>query len=536
MSRSAASPASRAPGVRTLLLGVFVLVLVIPLLVVGVARVYETALVRQTEELLITEAVAVGEAYRAQVDPLAAGPLPPPASESGRFVPFAARLDLYRTPVLPPARREGTASSTTTDTGRRLSALLQRAQVRTLAGLRVLDPSGRVLASPEWTFGYSLAGLPEVQEALAGRYGAALRVRHSDSPRPARESLSRSSRLRVSVAVPVLADPRPGAEAPPRVLGAVYASRTPMDLETSLWRLRGELIWPVALSLGLTLVVALFFGARIAAPLERLRQKAEEVAAGREVGLEVEGFAPAEIHALSAALESMKRELAAKTEYVELFLANVVHELKSPLTSIRGASELLLDGGAEMPPARAARFLQNIHEDSVQMERLVARILELARIETGRLPRARVRLDELVRERVGRHQGRGHAVVLERADECSILGVEDQLAALLDALLDNAVRHGAGRPVHVSLSDQGGGGAVLAVRDEGGASPPGHFDRVFERFYTTERQRGGTGLGLAVVAAVAERHGGRCRVEAGPAGATFVVELGSGPPVAAAAS
>lgn len=519
-----ASP--RAPSVRALLLGVLVLVLIIPVLVVGAARVYETALVRQTEELLITEAVAVGETYRAMLAPGHPRPLPAPKVESERFAPLRPRLDLYDTPILPPARREGTATSTTSALGRRLSAVLERTQLRTLAGLRVLTPEGLVIASPEWSFGYSLAGLPEVQAAIEGRYGAALRARQSDAPRPASDSISRASRLRVSVAVPVLADPRSGEARPAEVLGVVYASRTPMDLGKSLWGLRHELILPVVFSLALTLLVAFFFGARIAAPLERLRAAAEDVAAGREASLAVSGFAPAEIHALSAALDSMKRELEAKAEYVERFLANVVHELKSPLTSLRGASELLLDGGEIMPPERARRFLTNIHEDAKQMEQLVGRILELARIEAGRPHFAPVPLHELVRERVGRQQSRGRPVVIERADEVSVAGVEEQLATLLDALLDNALRHGAGRPVHVSLMRREGGGATLEVRDEGGPSPPGHFDRVFERFYTTERQRGGTGLGLAVVSAVAARHGGRCRVEAAPSGATFVVELG----------
>lgn len=523
--KSTRSRPHRAPSVRTLLLGVLVLVLVIPLLMVGAGRVYETALVRHTEELLITEAVTVGELYRTLLEPGAVAPLGPPSEPGRRFTPFAPRLDLYDTPILGRARREGTATATTTPLGRRLSAVLERAQVRTLAGLRVLDREGVVVASPEWSFGYSLAALPEVQAALLGRYGAELRQRHSDSPRPPRESMSRTARLRVSVAVPVLADPREAEGRPEDVLGVVYASRTPLDLEKSLWRLRHELLLPIALSLSLTLLVAILLASRIARPLERLRQSAERVAAGEETSLEVTGFAPAEVHALSAALESMKRELAAKTSYVESFLANVVHELKSPLTSLRGASELLLDGGEAVPPERVRRFLENIREDGLQMERLVARILELARIETGRWPRAPVPLHELVHERAGHFEARAHPVSVLRVDPVVLPGVREQLEAMLDALLENAVRHGAGRPVTVTLLRREDGGATLSVRDEGGPSPPGHFDRVFERFYTTERQRGGTGLGLAVVSAVAKAHGGTCRVEAEPSGASFVVEL-----------
>lgn len=517
----------RAPSVRLLLLGVLVLVLVIPLLVIGAGRVYETALIRHTEELLATEAVAVGEMYRSMLEPELARRLGPPAEEAQRFAPLSARLDLYDTPVLPPARRDGTASSTTSALGRRLSAALERSQVRTLAGLRVLDSEGRVMASPEWSFGYSLANLPEVREALSGRYGAALRQRHSDSPHPSIESISRTMRLRVSVAVPVLRDPRKTEGPPEEVLAVVYGSRTPLDLEKSIWQLRHELVLPIGLSLALTLLVAVLFGARIARPIERLRDQAERVAAGEETSLAVEGFAPAEVHALAASLDSMKRELAAKSQYVELFLANVVHELKSPLTSLRGAAEILIDGEGQVPPERARRFLDNIHEDALQMERLVGRILELARIETGRLPRTTVALDELVRERAARFEAREQTVATGPCERCEIEGVREQLEVMVDALLDNAVRHGRGRPVHVSL-DRKEGAIRLAVRDEGGPSPPGHFDRVFERFYTTERQRGGTGLGLAIVSAVAAAHRGRCSVHATEEGATFIVTFTSG--------
>jgi two-component system sensor histidine kinase ChvG len=221
----------------------------------------------------------------------------------------------------------------------------------------------------------------------------------------------------------------------------------------------------------------------------------------------------------------MRKELESQASYIKDFAANAAHELKTPLTSLRGAAELLLDAQDAMPKEQGRRFLENIHEDALRMDRLVGRLLHLARIEAGRPVRETIDLRAFLVAIAERYARRGHPIdvrYLASDDHASL--APDQLDSLLTNLLDNAIRHGAGAPIQITLSDKSGG-LLLSVRDHGPPKPQEHFDRLFERFYTTERERGGTGLGLSIVRAVAEAHAGRAWVARHDDGAEFIVEL-----------
>ena len=539
--------------VAWLLASLLLLVLLLPIAAPFFVRFDENRLIRQTEETLLVEAATIGEIYRALALPAwRADRLPEPV-KGERYQPFALTLDLRTTPILPRAERDvrpartastvaarpGTivgsplagsrvASSTasTSSIAAILDGVLERAQVRTLSGLRVLDANGVVIASPSHERGYSLAHLDEVASALQGRYVPALRERVNDEPKPPLSSVERASDVRVSLAWPIYADPR--ATSGP-VIGVVYASRTPLDLGRSWWRLRKALIVPVFLSIAGVLAVLAFLVRVIARPLARLTKAALAVADGDiEAPLESSGIAPAEIHHLGRALARMRDQLERRAEYVRVFAAQAVHELKTPLTSLRGASELLLDGAESMPPEQQRRFFALIHDDALRMDKLVGRILDLARIEASPPARRPIALKPWVDAIVERYARHGQTVVLDwKADPAPLAVDTDQIDSLLTNLLDNAARHGEGRPIHLLAEDQRGA-LRLTVEDDGPLLPSEHFARIFERFYTTERAKGGTGLGLAIVRAVAESHGGTVVASARPeGGARFVVTLPS---------
>jgi signal transduction histidine kinase len=518
-----------APRVRTLVGLLFLLVLVLPFLLIGVQRLFENALILDTEHALLTEAVVVGEAYRAEVDPAAAAPLASPDDDAARYAPLVPRLDLAEAEVLPAATRRGEAV-TATVTPSRLVPILERALVRNLSGIRVVDADGVVVASSARAHGYSLAHLPEVAAALAGDYQPVLRRRVSDEPPPPVTSLSRTADLRVSLAVPVFRDPRarPGTGA--EVIGAVFASRTPLDTTQALWAWREKLYLPFWVSVLVTLGAVVFLSITLSRPLARLRAHAEQVAAGAPAeGYVVERVAPQEVHVLAEALERMSLQLAARADYIREFAANTAHELKTPLTSLRGAAELLLEAGDAVPAAQRARFLTNIQEDAVRMDRLVQRILELARIESTRPAREAVDLGRYLEGLAERYRRQGQPVTLTvDAPQVVLHAVPEQLESLFVNLMDNAARHGEGRPIAI-LVTRAAGEVAVAITDDGPPLAPGHLERVFERFYSTARAQGGTGLGLAIVKAVAEAHGGRVEAQAGARGATFRVVL----PVAA---
>ncbi len=541
------------PPVTLVLASVLLLVLLLPVLAPFLVRLDENRLLRITEENLLAEAATVAEVYRALADPEAAEqPLPVPA-EGERFRPFASAIDLRTTPILGPAERawvSGAAPAPSPDPSshgaltRVLDGILERAQVRTLSGVRVLDVRGTVIASSAREHGYSLLHLEEVRAALAGRYAPVLRER--DRARPASggasasgaiargaetvrierdRSLERAGELRVSIAIPIYADPR-AASGP--VIGAVYASRTPLALEQSWWRLRRDLVVPVSLSIAGLVLVLLFLARVLGAPLVRLTRSAEAVAHGApDVPLDVQSLAPREIHDLAGALGRMRDQLERRAEYVRVFAAQTVHELKSPLTSLRGAAELLIDAGETMPPAQAQRFLTQVHDDAVRMDALVGRILQLARIESSAPDRREIVPRALVEGVIERYTRRERPVRLAwSAGDRTLPADVDQLDSLLTNLVDNALRHGEGRPVEVRARDEGEA-LVLEVEDDGPPLPDGHFARTFERYYTTARAQGGTGLGLAIVRAVAESHGGAVTAAHGRGGrgARFEVRL-----------
>ena len=510
-----------SPPVGLLLTVVALLSLVLPFLMLGAVRLFDTALIQDTEHALLAEAAVVGELYRRQIDPAAASVrVAAPYDENLRFAPLTPKLDFSPSAVRPPTKRLGTATVATDS----LSILLERVRIRNLAAVRVLDRHGVVVASPQHLAGYSLAHLPEVSAALAGDYAPVLRRRYSDSPAPPLSSLSRAADARVSVAIPIFEDPRarPGEGA--AVIGAVYSARTPIEPAKALWAWRRKLYLPVVTSVLVVVLVAGILAFAIRRPLVRLDRYARGVAEGEPVGpFRDTAVEPAEVRALAANVERMRRQLEARADYIREFAANAAHELKTPLTSLRGASELLLEEA--MPDAQRRRFLENIQSDALRMNRLVSGMLDLARIESTPPARQTMNLSEMLAGIQERYRRLGREVRIDAPRNAFIWAAPDLIESLMGNLLDNAARHGSGEPIDVAVRIETEAYAIV-VRDYGPCLAPGDLDHVFDRFYSTARDGGGTGLGLAIVRAVAEAHGGTVTAEAAPErGARFVVRL-----------
>jgi two-component system phosphate regulon sensor histidine kinase PhoR len=218
------------------------------------------------------------------------------------------------------------------------------------------------------------------------------------------------------------------------------------------------------------------------------------------------------------------------------FVANVSHELKTPLTAIHGMVETVLDDeGMEAETRR--RFLARVHEHSSRLGNLVHDLLALARIEAaeGALERALLDLREPVRDSAARLTPAADAkgLTLEvhlPAEPVEIEGDEEALREVVDNLLDNAVKYTpSGGAVTLTLAC-GATEATIDVRDTGIGIEKEHLARIFERFYRVDKARsrelGGTGLGLAIVKHLVAAHGGRVSVESEPgAGSAFRVAL-----------
>lgn len=348
---------------------------------------------------------------------------------------------------------------------------------------------------------------PEVLGALAGRSTATTRVR-SEEPR----------------VVLFLGEPIRGPAG--EVAGVVYVTRSTAPVLFQLHRLRTSLIRLLAVSLALTVIVTLILGWTITRPLEHLAAAARRISAG-ERDVEVPRVGSGEARELADALAAMVREQEARMRYVTEFTADVAHELKSPLTSIRGAAELLRDGAFDDEAARA-RFLRNIELDAERLDRLVSRLLELSRIDASREPLVDVALDEVVARVVERTDSTEQPVAVSGLRGAHVRGRASDLERALSNLVENALRFSPpGVPVRIEVSREGGRVAV-AVADEGPGVPESDRERVFQRFFTTDAERTGTGLGLAIVASVAAALGGSVRLDRSERGARFVLTLQAG--------
>ncbi len=510
--------------IHLLLLGANAFVLLVPLLAVIALRVYENYLVRQTERQLIAQSIAVGEMWRELwllergIDPLvAAPPFRQPGKESAAFIPIEPTSNL-RNGVLPP-QPEPLRVAEELDTperraGRKLSAMLQRMQVYNLSAVRVLDGQGCVVATTRSEGGLCMESLPEVARALSGRYGSVLRERISDEPLPPMSDVRSRGSVRLFTALPIFSDGQ--------VVAVVRASRTSLDARTSLWHNRRGLLVGLSATLLAAFAVSFVFAALIVRPLRAITRAAQLIAqGGSAAALPDRPWTPSEIQTLWAALDVMTRKLRDRADYIAELAANVSHELKTPITAIRGAAELLRDQWEGMTSEQRQKFADNIDADAARMQRLVMRLLQLAQIENAPEPTESVSVVEFFSALQDRYAGA--EFVIDNPPPRILISVDHLRSAVVN-LLENALRHGAGKPVQVRvLRDHDR--LRIEVQDQGAGISVANQSRLFQRFFTTSRDSGGTGLGLAIVRAVAERSGGEVSFVTGPSGTTFTLLL-----------
>ena len=275
----------------------------------------------------------------------------------------------------------------------------------------------------------------------------------------------------------------------------------------------------------------------VARPLQRMAGAAEAIAQGEyEQQLPLEG--PEEVVRVAESFNSMSAQVAATRQAQRDFVANVSHDLKTPVTSIQGWSQALLDGTA-VSPEDQTQAANIIYGEAERMGRMVAQLLDLARIESGQLKlnRTWVNLAEVctaVRQNMlPRAQVHDIHLTLEAAPAPPVWGDYDRLIQVVSNLVENGLNHTlAGGRVHLALRPYGEKAVELTVQDTGKGMPPEQLDRIFERFYQVEKSRarergkGGTGLGLSIVQELVLLHNGRIQVRSEEdKGSQFIVRL-----------
>ncbi len=285
----------------------------------------------------------------------------------------------------------------------------------------------------------------------------------------------------------------------------------------------------------LALILAYAISRWVADPLQQVVQAAQAYPSGEIQSLSPRG--PHEVQDLTRAFNSMVTRVESSQKSQREFVANVSHELKTPLTSIQGFSQAILDGTADTPESRT-RAARIIHNEAGRMHRMVLDLLDLARLDSGTadLKMSHVDLQALLQNIVDKFspqaQKAGIRLMLETPAGLPVLiGDGDRLAQVFTNLVDNALKFTLeGGKVTISAAPAGDE-LVLSVSDTGPGIPRESLPRLFDRFYQVDVSRAGgeghgAGLGLAIVREIVETHGGRISVrsELGH-GTTFVIHL-----------
>jgi two-component system sensor histidine kinase ChvG len=329
------------------------------------------------------------------------------------------------------------------------------------------------------------------------------------------------------------------AAAPVGLNGAtLLTTRNAADITEAVRDARSSLLLLIALALAVSIVLSLYLARTIIEPLRRLGRAAVQVRLGRAREVEVPRMQERgdEIGVLAGAVSDMTAALRQRIDAVEAFAADVAHELKNPLASMRSASESL---SRVEDPALRAQLLEVAQHDVRRIDRLVTEIAEASRID-AELSRATFEpvdlarlIDNLVRARDDRGLNAGRRIEIACATNAArVLGVPLRIERIVENLLDNAVSFSPeGGVITVSLA-RADGRIRASVCDEGPGIPASEREKVFARFHSVRPETEGfgdhSGLGLAIARTIAEAHDGSLVVADRPdgrSGACLVLEL-----------
>ncbi len=317
-----------------------------------------------------------------------------------------------------------------------------------------------------------------------------------------------------------------------QLVGIVYLSQPLNDVTAVLNDLQSRLLISTGIALALSAIVALLLSRAISNPLRRLTRAAGAVANG-QLDQQVPVKSNDEIGQLSKTFNDMTTRLRSARQTQTDFVANVSHESRTPLTSIKGMLETLRDGAVDDPQIRD-RFLETMEGETDRLIRLVNDLLLLSRADSEALGLRREPVDlnrlvqSVIEQIIPQTEAKGLILESEASSGLPLATIDsDRIRQVLVNLLDNAVKYSpeGGR---IGISMMGGVDSILVqIADEGIGIPTDDLPRIGERFYRTDKARsradGGTGLGLAIAGALIEAHGGELSINSSEGQGTTVI-------------
>jgi two-component system OmpR family sensor kinase len=275
-----------------------------------------------------------------------------------------------------------------------------------------------------------------------------------------------------------------------------------------------------AIALAMGIILSITISRSIVKPLKQVSTAAQTLAEGNyDVSVKTKG--PQEIQHLAAVFNEMAQQIKASHQAQNDLVANVAHDLRTPLTSIQGYAQALIDGTAAQPESRL-HAAQTIYEESRRMDRMAKTLLDLSRFQAGeiKLQFNPVNLVQLAEERIDFYQRQAEDAGLTLEMHAStgqiiVQADKERIIQVLDNLLSNAVTYtmpGGGITVEVAVDTDK---ATIAVTDSGIGISSDELPRIFERFYRGDksRQGSGTGLGLSIVKEIVTAHHGEVFAE-----------------------
>ncbi len=364
----------------------------------------------------------------------------------------------------------------------------------------ITDTSGKVVFDSlgKENIGADFSKWRDVSRTLKGEYGA----------RTTRRNPADSTSTVLYVGAPIIVHGK--------TVGVLTVAKPTTNINAFINREKPKIVrlWYLsgALAIALSFVVSLW----LTHPIKRLTRYANAVRDGRRASLPSMGRS--ELRDMGLALENMREALEGK-KYVEQYIHTLTHEIKSPLSAIRGAAELLDE---QMPPDKRARFLSNIRTEAGRIQDLVERMLELSELETRQTLRneEQVSVNALVNTVLESKSPmlscKGLFVAHHLDDDINVMGDPFLLHQALSNIIQNSMDFSrpGGHIVITSRVDEGR--LSLIVDDEGPGIPEHYRERVFDKFFSLQRPDTGkksTGLGLNFVREVANLHGGYIMLE-----------------------
>lgn len=511
---------------RTILLIVNFFVLVVPLGSIYFFRLYENELIHQTEGELIAQGAYIAALYKNALFPLLDNPknygIATQAAQvkiDEKYRPVTPALDLAAATLHPPRPAAAEPAGIEADAyalraGAAIAPVLEEATLTTLAGVRVVDFQGLVVAGRD-EMQKSLLPSEEVATALKGKYAALLRARHSKHDLPPLASISRGTGLRVFVAMPILYDDR--------VIGAVLLSRSPRNILKGIYDNRRSVMIASLIIVGMVALLAWLTSYAIGRPIHALMAQTQRVARGEKNIHPIGEPVTQELALLSQNIASMADTIAERSDYIRNFAMHVSHEFKTPLTAIQGAVELIQEHGSSMKPEQFQRFLANTMKDTARLKQLVSRLLELARADVLQPREEHTALSALIGALQGEFRDKGMEVTSPVATDILLPLPEDIAHTIMANLLENSRQHGASAvKITASVAEDM---LQLAVEDNGKGISTANAAKLFIPFFTTKREQGGTGLGLVIVRSLLHAYKAEIICQPAETGAAFLITV-----------